>query len=80
MKSTIALLSLAAGALAGGVTSAIAPKASAPAGCSAAYSGQFEITVAVVQNTKRDEPVSSRPTPSPHHCPLSPANNTSAST
>ncbi|KAL1895436.1 hypothetical protein Sste5346_005242 [Sporothrix stenoceras] len=56
MKSTVALLSLAAGALAGGVTSAIAPKASAPAGCSTAYSGQFEITVAVVK-AKRDEPV-----------------------
>lgn len=57
MKSTVALLSLAAGAVASGVTSAIAPKASAPAGCSAAYSGQFEITVAVVKQSKRDEPV-----------------------
>lgn len=61
MKSTVALLSLVAGAVAGGVTSAIAPKASAPAGCSAAYSGQFEVTVAVVANAKRDEPVSFPP-------------------
>jgi hypothetical protein len=37
-----------------GVTSAIAPSTSAPAGCSASYSGQFEITVVNATLTKRD--------------------------
>lgn len=56
MKAGIAFLSLAAGVCAQGVTSAIAPKASAPAGCSASFSGDFQVTVAVVKS-KRDEPV-----------------------
>ncbi|CAK7209995.1 hypothetical protein SCUCBS95973_000640 [Sporothrix curviconia] len=55
MKAAVALLSLIAGVCAQGVTSAIAPTASAPAGCSGAFSGDFEITVAVVKNSKRDE-------------------------
>ncbi|CAK7198063.1 hypothetical protein SEUCBS139899_000721 [Sporothrix eucalyptigena] len=54
MKSAVALLSLFAGVYAQGVTSAISPTASAPAGCSTAFSGEFEVTVAVVKNAKRD--------------------------
>ncbi|CAK7273535.1 hypothetical protein SEPCBS57363_005699 [Sporothrix epigloea] len=55
MKAGLAFLSLAAGVCAQGVTSAILPKASAPAGCSASFSGDFQVTVAVVKS-KRDEP------------------------
>ena len=58
MKAAVALLSLVAGVCAQGVTSAIAPKASAPAGCSPSFSGDFQVTVAVVKKSKRDEPVS----------------------
>ncbi|CAK7231552.1 hypothetical protein SBRCBS47491_007970 [Sporothrix bragantina] len=56
MKAAVALLSLVAGVCAQGVTSAIAPKASAPAGCSGSFSGDFQVTVAVVKKEKRDEP------------------------
>lgn len=53
-----ALVGTANLALAQGVTSAIAPQASAPAGCSASYDGTFEITVAKVAGaTKRDAPI-----------------------
>jgi hypothetical protein len=54
MKYTLALLSSLSLAAAQGVTAAIAPSAPAPAGCSPSYDGQFEITVATVQNGKRD--------------------------
>lgn len=50
-----ALLGSANLALAQGVTSAIAPQASAPAGCSPSHDGTFEITVAKV--AKRDVPI-----------------------
>lgn len=63
-----ALIGTAGVALAQGVTSAIAPQASAPAGCSASYDGTFEITVAKVAGAeKRNAPiaVSSPPNPPP---------------
>lgn len=54
----VAVLSTAGVALAQGVTSAISPAASAPAGCSASYDGSFEITVAKVEGAqKRDGPI-----------------------
>jgi len=56
MKSTLTILALAVGALAmpQGVTVAIAPSATAPAGCSPTYPGTFEITVVnVTSPTKR---------------------------
>ncbi|KAF3761417.1 hypothetical protein M406DRAFT_242884, partial [Cryphonectria parasitica EP155] len=57
----VALASMAGVALAQGVTSAIAPSATAPAGCSASYDGTFEITVAKVENAKkRSEPIAKR--------------------
>ncbi|CAK7265149.1 hypothetical protein SEPCBS119000_001365 [Sporothrix epigloea] len=59
MKTSAAFLSLVAGVCAQGVTSAIAPQSSAPAGCSASFSGDFEITVALV-NGKRDESLTKR--------------------
>lgn len=54
MQTTFALAALAAVALAApqGVTTNIPPKAAAPAGCSANYNGQFEITV-VTASAKR---------------------------
>lgn len=49
MRYTLAALALAGAAAASpapqGVTSAIAPSASAPAGCSESHSGTFEITI-----------------------------------
>lgn len=60
MRRTFALLSLAVSALGNpmpqGVTSAIAPSASAPAGCMPDYSGTFQITVVNVSSSssKRD--------------------------
>lgn len=49
MRYTVASLALAALATAkpmpGGVTSAVAPAGSAPAGCQSSYSGSFEIEV-----------------------------------
>lgn len=61
MKSTTllaAIVGTAGLALAQGVTSAIAPQATAPAGCSASYDGTFEITVAkVAVANKRDAPI-----------------------
>lgn len=61
MKTTtvLALLASTVGvALAQGVTSAIAPQASAPAGCSAALDGSFEVTVVKIAGaTKRDAPI-----------------------
>ncbi|ERS96226.1 hypothetical protein HMPREF1624_07135 [Sporothrix schenckii ATCC 58251] len=62
MKSTVALLSLAAGVIADGVTSAIAPKSSAPAGCDGSVQDKFEVTVVVVKNEKRDRPYMKRST------------------
>ncbi|KIH95289.1 hypothetical protein SPBR_03960 [Sporothrix brasiliensis 5110] len=62
MKSTVALLSLAAGVIADGVTSAIAPKSSAPAGCDGSFQDKFEVTVVVVKNQKRDRPYMKRST------------------
>lgn len=59
MKGTFALLSLLGAALASpmpqGVTSAIAPSSSTPAGCSSSSSGSFQITVVNVTSspTKR---------------------------
>jgi len=55
----LALLAFAGAALASpmpqGVTSAIAPASSAPAGCSSSYSGSFEITIVnVTTSAKRD--------------------------
>lgn len=59
VTATVAVLLSAAGvAQAQGVTSAIAPTASAPAGCTSSYDGTFEITVAKVEGAqKRDAPV-----------------------
>lgn len=62
MKSATTILAAIVGmaglAVAQGVTSAIAPEATAPAGCSASYDGTFEITVAKVYGAaKRDEPI-----------------------
>lgn len=49
MQSTLAFLALAAAVVASpapqAVTSSIAPAATAPAGCEASYSGDFQITV-----------------------------------
>ncbi|CAN8098539.1 unnamed protein product [Discula destructiva] len=54
----VALLGTANLALAQGVTSAVAPQASPPPGCSPSYDGTFEITVAKVEGAaKRDVPV-----------------------
>lgn len=66
MKAAATLVSLAAMAgvaLSQGVTSAIAPIASSPAGCSASYDGTFEITVAEVTIQKRSEPIAVSPYP-----------------
>lgn len=61
MKFTTAVatfLSASGVALAQGVTSAVAPTASAPAGCTASYNGKFEVTVAKVEGAqKRDTPI-----------------------
>lgn len=60
MKTTTlaaAVVGTAGLALAQGVTSAIAPQASAPAGCSASLDGTFEISVAKVAVAKRDAPI-----------------------
>jgi hypothetical protein len=58
MLRTFALLAAAGAVLASpvpqGVTSAISPSGSAPAGCSGTYPGTFEITVVNVTNSKRD--------------------------
>lgn len=60
MRYTIAALALAGSALASpapqGVTSAIAPSSSPPAGCSESHSGTFQITIVNVTSTpaKRD--------------------------
>lgn len=56
MKSTFALLSLfGTVALAGGVTDEIAPDDSYPQGCSKAFSGNFQVTVATIKEAaKRD--------------------------
>ena len=59
MRSTFAPLALAALVAANpvpqGVTSAISPSSSPPAGCSTSYSGQFEIQVVnVTQSSKRE--------------------------
>ncbi|KAL1859785.1 hypothetical protein Daus18300_009375 [Diaporthe australafricana] len=59
----IALLTLLTAVAVGqGVSSAIAPTAGVPAGCSGTYGGQFEITVAKVEGaTKRDlNPIAKR--------------------
>lgn len=62
-----ALVGAARLALAQGVTSAIAPSASAPAGCSASYDGTFEITVAKVAGAeKRDAPIAVSRFPAHH--------------
>ncbi|KAF2810035.1 uncharacterized protein BDZ99DRAFT_462647 [Mytilinidion resinicola] len=55
MRSTFALLALAAGAFARpqGVTTEIAPSATAPAGCSPTYPGTFEITVVNATTSKK---------------------------
>lgn len=56
MRFTLACLALAAAASAApqGVTSAISPQSSAPAGCQTSYSGTFEIeTVNVTSSSKR---------------------------
>lgn len=55
MKFTLALMGLAglAAAAPQGVTSAIAPSATAPAGCKSSYTGQFEITIVKPSNMKR---------------------------
>jgi len=55
MRSTFAILALVAGVFARpqGVTSMIAPSATAPAGCSPTYPGTFEITVVNVTTSKR---------------------------
>ncbi|OCL03386.1 hypothetical protein AOQ84DRAFT_227453 [Glonium stellatum] len=57
MKSTFILLAIAMAALAKpmpqGVTSAIAPSASAPSGCSSNYPGSFEITIVNVTSSKK---------------------------
>ena len=58
MLRTFALLAAAGAVLASpvpqGVSSAISPSGSAPAGCSGTYPGTFEITVVNVTNSKRD--------------------------
>lgn len=56
LSAIIIFLTLVATLAAGqGVTSAIAPEASPPAGCAASYPGTFEITVAKVEGAvKRD--------------------------
>jgi hypothetical protein len=60
MQYAFGLLALAASAVAApqGVTSAISPPSSAPAGCSPDYSGEFQITVVNVTSSaakvKRD--------------------------
>jgi len=56
MQATFALAALAAVAYAApqGVTGDITPTSSAPAGCSPAYSGQFEITIINGTTAKRD--------------------------
>lgn len=55
--TVVAIISMAGVALSQGVTSAIAPSASPPAGCSASYDGNFEVTVAKVAAQKRTEPI-----------------------
>lgn len=59
MKYSFVLGLLAGAALAepipGAVTSAIAPQASAPAGCQASSPGTFQITVEKVVSKKRQE-------------------------
>lgn len=59
MRSAFAPLAFAALAAANpmpqGVTSAVSPEASSPAGCSSSYSGAFEIQVVnVTTSSKRD--------------------------
>jgi len=55
MHTTVALIAaLASAAYAQGVTETITPKTSAPEGCSASYSGKFEITAYNITATKRD--------------------------
>lgn len=56
MQTTFALAALAAVAYAApqGVTGDITPTSSAPAGCSPAYSGQFEVTIINGTTAKRD--------------------------
>ncbi|EPE08708.1 covalently-linked cell wall protein [Ophiostoma piceae UAMH 11346] len=56
MKSTLALISLFGSvALAGGVTDEITPDNSYPQGCSKAFSGNFQVTVATIkESAKRD--------------------------
>ncbi|KAJ9621967.1 hypothetical protein H2203_006848 [Taxawa tesnikishii (nom. ined.)] len=64
MKTVAAVLALAGAvaALPQGVTSAIAPQATAPAGCQSSYSGTFQISVVNVSSssTKRDVDMSKR--------------------
>ncbi|KAH7161713.1 hypothetical protein EDB81DRAFT_925345 [Dactylonectria macrodidyma] len=56
MRTSLCLLALAASVLATpqAVTEDISPKGSAPEGCTAAYSGTFEVTVIKTSEAKRD--------------------------
>ena len=65
MRFSIAALALPIGfAVSQGVTSAIAPKASAPAGCSANYNGPFQIEVVNVTKSAKRDVVEVRPSQS----------------
>lgn len=54
MKSTAIIVSLISAVLADGVTDSIAPSGSYPSGCIKDYTGDFELSVSVVTNAKRD--------------------------